>query len=280
VALGGGEGLTRAGAMLRFEMMPFPKGEQQAAELPEPVRLTVTTSPKHGVDHTLDVAERVRVLGHGVTVHLAVRMVRGRAHLETLLERAHAAGIDDLFVVGGDAKEPLGPYASAQEVLEILAGHPLRPARIGVGAYPEGHPLIEEGVLADALLRKNDLADYMTTQMCFDAGVLEQWLRDTRAGGVTLPLYAGVPGPIDRRRLLDISMKVGVGSSLRFLRKQTGLMTLFRRPGHEANGLRAALAPLRADPELRVDGLHLFTFNELVATWEWTRERGAARSVA
>jgi methylenetetrahydrofolate reductase (NADPH) len=266
--------------MLRFELMPFPKGEQQAAELPEPVRLTITTSPKHGVDHTLDVAERLRALGHGVTVHLAVRMVRDRAHLETLLQRAEAAGIDDLFVVGGDATEPLGPYAAAQDVLEILAGHPLRPARIGVGAYPEGHPLIEEGVLADALLRKNDLADYMTTQMCFDAGALERCLRDARAAGVTLPLYAGIPGPIDRRRLLDISMKVGVGSSLRYLRKQHGLMTLFRRPGHEANQLRDALGPLLADPQLRVAGLHLFTFNELVATWEWTTEGGKARSVA
>jgi methylenetetrahydrofolate reductase (NADPH) len=230
--------------------------------------------------HPPEVALRVRVRAHGVTVHLAVRMVRGRAHLETLLERAHAAGIDDLFVVGGDAKEPDGPYAAAQDVLEILAEHPLRPQRVGVGAYPEGHPLIEEGLLADALLRKNELADYMATQLCFDAGVLQRWLEETRARGVTLPLYAGVPGPIERRRLLDISMKVGVGSSLRFLRKQNGLLTLFRRPGHEANGLRDALEPLLADRQLQVAGLHLFTFNELVATWEWTREDGSARSVA
>ena len=92
--------------MQRFEIMPFAKGEAQAAELPGPVRLTVTTSPRHGVDHTFDVSERLRALGHGVTVHLAVRMLRDRAHLESVLERASAAGIDDLFVVGGDAAEP------------------------------------------------------------------------------------------------------------------------------------------------------------------------------
>ena len=54
--------------MQRFEIMPFAKGEAQAAELPGPVRLTVTTSPRHGVDHTLDVSERLRALGAGVTV--------------------------------------------------------------------------------------------------------------------------------------------------------------------------------------------------------------------
>jgi methylenetetrahydrofolate reductase (NADPH) len=258
--------------MLRFEIMPFPKGEAQAAELPAPVRLTVTSSPRHGVDHSFDVSERLRALGHGVTVHLAARMVRDRAHLDTLLQRASAAGIDDLFVVGGDEKEPHGPYGEASDVLEILADHPLRPDRIGVGAYPEGHPLIDEDVLAEALVRKSALADYMATQLCFDPDVLLRWLRGVRLAGVDLPVYAGVPGPIDRRKLLDVSVKVGVGASLRFLRKQHGIMSLFRRPGREADALRDALTPLIGDPQLRIAGLHLFTFNELVSTWEWTQD--------
>jgi methylenetetrahydrofolate reductase (NADH) len=279
VALGGA-GLSTQGAMLRFELMPFAKGEAQAAELPEPVRLTVTTSPKHGVDHTLDVSERLRALGHGVTVHLAARMVRDRAHLESVLERASAAGIDDLFVVGGDAPEPHGPYREASDVLTVLAEHPLRPARLGVGAYPEGHPLIEERVLDEALARKNELADYMATQLCFDAQVLLRWLEGVRERGVTLPLYAGVPGPIERRKLLDVSVKVGVGASLRFLRKQQGILSLLRRPGHEADALRDELAPLVGDRELGLAGLHLFTFNELVATYAWSAALPPAASSA
>jgi methylenetetrahydrofolate reductase (NADPH) len=276
----GGAGLSAMGAMLRFEIMPFPKGEAQAAQLPEPVHLTVTSSPKHGVDHTLDVAERLRALGHGVTPHIAARMLRDRAHLESVLERASAAGIDDLFVIGGDEREPHGPYLQAGDVLEILAEHPLRPARVGVGAYPEGHPLIDERVLAEALRRKNDLADYMATQLCFDPEVLLGWLRGIREQGVTLPLYAGVPGPIERRKLLDVSMKVGVGASLRFLRKQNGILSLFKRPGHEADTLRDVLMPLVGDPDRGLAGLHLFTFNELVATWEWAQALPSEESSA
>jgi methylenetetrahydrofolate reductase (NADH) len=272
--------MTAGTAPLRFEIMPFPKGEEQAAALPEPVRLTVTSSPRHGVDHTLAVCERLRALGHGVTMHLAVRMLRDRGHLERVLERAASAGIDDLFVVGGDEKEPHGPFLAAGDVLELLAGHPLRPARLGVGAYPEGHPLIARGELDAALRRKSELADYMATQLCFDADVLRAWVEDVRARGVALPLYAGVPGPIDRRRLLDISVKVGVGASLRFLRKQHGIMSLFRRPGGEADTLRDALVPLIGDPELGLAGLHLFTFNELLATWEWSQDIQPERSAA
>jgi methylenetetrahydrofolate reductase (NADPH) len=276
----GGAGLSAMGATLRYEIMPFPKGEAQAAELSGPVRLTVTTSPKHGVDRTLEVAERLRALGHGVTPHIAARMLRDRAHLESVLERASAAGIDDLFVIGGDEREPHGPYLQAGDVLEILAEHPLRPARVGVGAYPEGHPLIDERVLAEALRRKNDLADYMATQLCFDPEVLLGWLRGVREQGVTLPLYAGVPGPIERRKLLDVSMKVGVGASLRFLRKQNGILSLFKRPGHEADTLRDVLMPLVGDPALGLAGLHLFTFNELVATWEWAQALPSEESSA
>jgi methylenetetrahydrofolate reductase (NADH) len=135
-------------------------------------------------------------------------------------------------------------------------------------------------VLDEALVRKDRIADYMATQLCFDPVVLLRWLEDVRESGIALPLYAGVPGPIERRKLLDVSMKVGVGASLRFVRKQHGLLSLLRRPGHEADELRDALLPQLGDPGLGIAGLHLFTFNELVATWRWSQERRPARSVA
>ena len=51
----------------RFEILPFGKGEQEARELPELVWLTVTASPTHTLDDTVDVATRLRGLGHTVT---------------------------------------------------------------------------------------------------------------------------------------------------------------------------------------------------------------------
>jgi methylenetetrahydrofolate reductase (NADPH) len=75
-------------------------------------------------------------------------------------------------------------------------------------------------------------------------------------------------------------MKVGVGASVRFVRKQHGLLSLRRRPGHEADELCDALLPQLGDPGLGIAGLHLFTLDELVATWRWSHERRAARAVA
>jgi hypothetical protein len=106
----------------RYEVLPFRRSEEQAAAIAAPIRLTVTTSPGEGVDRSLEHAVRLRALGHRVTLHLAARMVRGPSHLERPLARAADAGIDDLFVVGGDTLEPLGPYASAGALREPRRG--------------------------------------------------------------------------------------------------------------------------------------------------------------
>jgi methylenetetrahydrofolate reductase (NADPH) len=246
---------------------------EQAAEIETPLRLTLTASPKHGIDRSVDYGERLRAVGHHVTLHLAARMIRDRGHLDGVLTRMSAAGIDDVFVVGGDLAEPVGPYRSAGDVLEVLAGHPLRPPAIGIAAYPEGHPFIRDEQLVAALDHKARLATYMVTQVCFDAGTLLDWLSRLRARGLTLPLYAGATGQVDRRRLLEISVRIGVGSSLRFLRKQRSAGRLLRGSGDAAQRFIDAIDAHRGDPELGIAGFHLFTFNELAATWRRQQER-------
>lgn len=256
----------------RFEILPFGRGETEAAELPEPVRLTVTASPTHSLDETVEAATRLRALGHEVTAHVAARMVRDRDHLDALLAALADAGVDDAFVVGGDATPPQGPYASAVELLPLIAEHPQRPPTLGIAGYPEGHPSIDDATLLDALRQKGLLADYIVTQLCFDAETLLAWVRQIREVGIELPVYVGIPGTVDRRRLLEISRRVGVGPSLRFVRKQR-LGTLFRLSGSSADRLYDAVAPHVGDPELNLSGLHYFTFNRLRETWEWQQRK-------
>ena len=260
----------------RFEILPFGKGEQEARELPERVWLTVTASPTHSLDDTVEVASRVRELGHAVTAHLAARMVRSREHLDGTLAALSEAGVDDAFVVGGDQTPPLGPYASAIELLPLMVEHPKRPQTVGIAGYPEGHPLIDDATLADALADKSRVADYIATQLCYDPDVLLRWVRSTRELGIDLPVHVSVPGMVDRRRLLEISARVGVGPSLRYLRKQGGIRNLFRLSKSSADGLVDALGVHVGDPELNIAGFHYVTFNRLLDTWRWEREKRPA----
>lgn len=264
--------MTSAKERARFEILPLGRSEEEARQLPEPVRLTVTCSPKHGPDRSVEVAGRLRAMGHSVTVHVAARMVRDRDHLDALLNSMAAAGADELFLIAGDADPPEGEFSSAVELAPIVAQHPRRPARIGISGYPEGHPKISDEALQQALLDKSAHADYVATQMCFDPEALTAWVARQRALGITLPVYIGIPGKVSRTKLLELSARIGVGPSLDFLRKQRGIRALVSR-GSTSDKLYDALAPALADPRLGVAGFHIFTFNQLIDTFEWERAK-------
>jgi methylenetetrahydrofolate reductase (NADPH) len=262
--------------LAQFEVLPLERSVELAGQLPRPERLTVTCSPRHGPDESVAIARRLRALGHGVTVHVAARMVRDRAHLDDLLD-GMAQAEADLFLIGGDATPPQGPWSSALDLLPVVAEHPQRPSEIGIAGYPEGHPLIDSGKLADALEQKSALAGYVTTQLCFDPEALLAWLRDTRERGVTLPVLVGLPGVVGRRRLLEMSIRIGVGPSLSFLRKQRGIRKLLGSSTVTPDRVYDGLAPYLEDRELNIMGFHYYTFNQVFDTWKWEREKHAER---
>jgi methylenetetrahydrofolate reductase (NADPH) len=261
----GGQTDLQMARRARFEVLPFAGIEEEAAKLPRPIRLAVTCSPVHGPDRGVEVATELCGSGHSVTVHVAARMVRDREHLDALLAGMADACVDDLFLIGGDAERPLGDYASAVDLLPIIAEHPQRPATIGIAGYPEGHPRVADDDLERALREKSRLADYVVTQMCFDAEALQRWIE--RHG--ELPVFVGMPGRVTRRKLLRMSARIGVGPSVDFLRKQRGLRRLLSP--------RSTVDRLYAEIErLDVAGFQFFTFNELADTWEWWEENGDA----
>jgi methylenetetrahydrofolate reductase (NADH) len=266
---------TAARERARFEILPLGRSEEEDAQLPEPARLTVTCSPKHGPDRSVEVAARLRDMGHAATVHVAARMVRDRAHLDTLLAGMSDAGADDLFLIAGDADPPTGKYSSAVELLALVAEHPQRPRTIGIAGYPEGHPSISDEALQEALERKSRFADYVVTQMCFDPDALRAWVARQRERDMSLPVYIGIPGKVSRTKLLELSARIGVGPSVDFLRKQRGLRSLLSRRS-SADRLYDALQGTLNEPELKIAGFHLFTFNQLIDTWEWQRDKQAA----
>ena len=254
----------------RYEVIPVQGIEQKAAALPYGATITVTASPALGLERTLDVSTALATRGYRVVPHFAARMVTGRGHLERLVQRLEGTEIRELFVIGGDADPPAGDYADAGDLLEELVGmaHPF--ARIGVGGYPEGHPLVPDDQLLEALLRKQQFASHIVTQLCFDAGALAAWVADIRAAGVEMPVVVGLPGVVERRKLAEISLRTGVGSSLRYLRKHgRQIVTLARSRRYDPTPLAEAVADHAADEALGIRGVHLFTFNQVEQTRDW-----------
>ena len=253
-----------------FEMIPLSNALEQARHLPPGSRISVTASPNKTLDDSLDLAAKLTDQGFRVTPHLSARMTTSRGHLQHLLERIERIGMSRVFVVGGDG-EVSGPYFDGLALLEGMAeiGHGLE---VGIPCYPEGHPTISDHALVTALSAKAEHARWMTSQMCFDADAVRRWTLSTRADGVELPLVLGLPGAADRFKLLRISARIGVGGSLAFLRKNTGLVGQFVRPGgYDPAELLTDLGDDLGDPALGITGCHIYTFNQCDTTEEWRR---------
>ena len=265
------EALTRLLESPKLEILPLDGVLPQLAALERGATLSITASPAKGLNASLDMAELLRRDGFRVVMHLAARMITDRAHLDRLLERMDAAGVDQAFVIGGDAS-PAGAYPDALSLLRALAEREHHLREIGIGSYPQGHAVIADEALLAALAAKAPFADYMTTQLCFDPAATASWIRDRRREGLTLPVDIGLPGAIDVPRLLRISMRIGVTDAARFVSKQGGLLTRLLRPGgYRPDRLLHDLAPMLAEPAAGVRGLHVFTFNQVEQTEAWRR---------
>jgi len=270
-------GLARVAPLLRaprYEVFPGAGTEQAILEwVPRELTVTVTASPARGLEPTLDLA--TSLAGHGYTAvpHVTARLVRDDAHLADIVARLTAAGISDIFVPGGDADPPAGRFHSALELLERLAemGRPF--ARVGITGYPESHPKIDDDITIQSMWDKRRHAAYLVSNLCFDPATLRRWITRVRARGVTLPLLVGLAGPVDRARLLRMAAVAGVSESARFLAGHTEWFLRLGVPGgYSPQRLLDRVSGTLTDPAAAVEGLHIFTFNQLRQTEEWRRQ--------
>lgn len=288
-------GRERLLAGARFEIVPTPHSAELTKVLPQGTTVHVMCPPLkgrqagsviiegalQGVDSSVDIATRVASYGLRAVPHIAAKTVRSRGHLQEVIARLEASGIDQVFVPGGDGVDPAGPYDSALALLKDLASMEHRLTEIGVGAYPEGHREIPDDVLLEALLHKQEYATFMVSEICFDPDLTVSWLRGLRAAGVTLPLIVAVPGAVRLRKLVEQLKHWGVGSALRFLRKQHGMMGAVVKGKYSPAEIVDGVAPSAEDAELGLTSIQFITLNDVEPTERWrveslgeTRPRG------
>lgn len=263
----------------RWEMLPFASFDEQLTHVPAGETITLTASPEKGVETTVDMAVETANAGRNPVVpHIAARAVTDRDQLSAIADRLQDAGISDIFVPGGDNEEPAGEFSSSYELLVALDEMGISFDGIGITGYPEGHPKIDDEALISALHKKEPYATYAVTQLCYDADTIIDWIEETRELGVGLPFYIGVPGVMNYQKLAGISAKVGVGESIRFVRKTTGIIGMIKRMigsrgVYKPDSLLDGLAPYADNEVYDITGLHLYTFNRAQDTADWRASR-------
>ncbi|HEY4610801.1 MAG TPA: hypothetical protein VIH06_16400 [Ilumatobacteraceae bacterium] len=264
-------------AAARYEVVPLKSLNDQIPHLPDGCSVSVTCSPTKGIEPTLQLSAELNGRGHHAVPHIAARLVEGRDHVEKIAARLNEHGVNEIFVVGGDP-DPVGPYADGLSLLRDLLPMCQTVRTVGFPSYPDHHTVIPDAALDEALLAKQSLigelglSGFTSTQMCFNSKTIEQWLRRQRDRGLTVPVHLGVPGAVERARLLSLGTRLGIGSSLRYLRKNTGaIMRMFSPSSYDPDKLIAPLA--RHADELDITALHVFTFNSIESTAAWQRKK-------
>jgi methylenetetrahydrofolate reductase (NADPH) len=257
----------------RFEVLPLDGIEEEVREqLGTDVKVTITASPRKGLEATLQLSERLAAAGYPVVPHLSARLVRDRSHLEEVLARLYAAGVRELFVPAGDATDAAGEFNSAADLLAAMGPARTQFERIGITGYPESHHLIPDDETIRAMFAKAEMATDIISQLCFDAETIAGWIGNVRARGTHLPIWIGMPGCVDYAKLVRISMKIGMGESARFLRHHSNWMSRLVTRQFKPGRLLRDLAPVVTDPASKVAGFHLYTFNEVGRTERWRRQ--------
>jgi len=263
-----------------LEIIPTATIVERLVHLPRHSYVAITCSPVYGIEPTLKLVEELRVLPEErrlkLIPHIAARLVRDKGHLREILARLHEQKVESVFVPGGDAAVPVGDYDCSLDLLRDMAeiGHDIED--VGVASHPEGHPLVGDAELLRLLKEKEPYATYLVTQMCFDPAVLIGWLRRVRTEGVRMPAWIGLPGVAEMGKLLALSLRIGVGQSVRVLKKQKGLVkrVVSGRP-YQPDALVDGLWQHVDDPSLNIHGFHLFSFNNIEPTERWRLETAA-----
>ena len=279
-------GLRDFAARASIEVTPKASAElaELAGLLAPATSVYVTALPGADLDDLVTAARRVRDAGHEPVPHIPARAIAGRDGLDRLLGALAAeAGVVDVLVVGGSAKEQAGEYSSSIEILEsgLLERHGI--VRAGVAGHPEGTPDIPPESVRASLAAKNAFAAQspielrLVSQFALAAEPYVAWERQIRAEGNRLPVFAGIPGVTSPATLLKYGLACGIGPSLEILRKQTGGLlklatTRLWRPDEVARGIAEAAA---ADPQSLIRGLHVFPFGGLRRSAEWLAEMRA-----
>jgi len=254
-------------------LIPLKNVHDQGEFLPKSSTISITCSPAKDIEATLELCEKFLAKGHTTIPHFAARMVESEEHVTRIVKRVEALGIETVFIIGGDADQR-GPFTDAPGLLRSFLDNNPSIKTVGVGSYPDGHPVIPESALAESLIKKQEmilqsnLNGYMATQMCFEANTISSWLKNCRKAGVTLPCHLGLPGAVDMKKLINISLRLGIGVSSRYLKKnRKSVFKLLSPRGYNPNKL---IVPISDDAEeLDIAGIHCFTFNAVESTEAW-----------
>ncbi|CZF80742.1 methylenetetrahydrofolate reductase [Grimontia marina] len=249
-------------------------GDEKPDWLADGMRVYVPFLPSAKFEDAFVACEILKKWGIEPVPHLPARAVPNEQALRLWLLALQALGVTQILLIAGDIDDPKGPFTDTLQLMELGLFQEFGIDGIGVAGHPEGHPIVSEAVLVDALKRKRDyalqhgLSLWVVTQFSFEQTVLEQWLEDHQTILEGIPVYLGLAGPTRLKNLLSYAAQCGVATSAKALTRNLNAARLLRP--WTPDSLLKAMAEFQSErPESVLKGIHLFPFGGLKQSSEW-----------
>ena len=232
-------------------------------------------TPNLTADDMVEATSFARSLGLTPVPHIVARRLGSEAVARSLLARLSESGAEAVLLIGGDAADPAGPYRSSFDLLRTGLLQTTGIRKFGVAGYPEGHPAMDDGLIRETLdlkldyARKEGLEVFVVSQFCFDGSVIADWATRLRARGVTAPIRAGVAGPANLAKLLELGLRCGVGNSIRALKGKMGSVLRLVSAYEPQEVIEDIAVACLATPSLGALSVHLFAFGGAGMTAQW-----------
>jgi methylenetetrahydrofolate reductase (NADPH) len=271
-----------------IEVMPrtAEKVESFRAILPKGTRVYIANieSP---IEEMVATAKRIVDEGFDVMPHFPARIIKNKATLLDWVARYKDVGVRQGLILAGNPAAQVGDFSSSMELLESGAFTGFE--RLHVAGHPEGNKdidpdgsdrmVMEAARWKSAFMERTDAKMAMTTQFCFEAQPVIDWVNRLQAEGIKLPVHIGIAGPAKLQTLIKFAIACGVGPSLRVLQKRAMDVTKLLLPYEPTEVLEGLAAHKAANPAFGIEQVHFFPLGGIKTNAQWVTDNGGASGV-
>jgi len=229
------------------------------SELPKVKDVYITMLPGNDYREVASKATELAKSGFNPVPHFPARSIKNQSELKDFVIRCKDGGVKQALVIGGST-QPIGDFHCSLQLLEtgLFEGW-----KIGIAGHPDGSPDISDEELEKAMIDKKPHADYIVTQWSLDASPIAKFISKQ-----TLPVYAGITGPLKLSSLLKFANIVGAKNSINFLKSNVTKAVDLLKP-RDPNDLIEKLKD-------STENFHIYTFGGLKETNKWLTENNYA----
>jgi methylenetetrahydrofolate reductase (NADPH) len=220
--------------------------------LPKVKDVYITQLPGNDFREVASKAEELAESGFNPVPHFSARSIKNRTELKEYVSRCKDGGVKQALVIGGSS-QPIGDFHCSLQLLETGLFEGLK---IGIAGHPDGSPDISDSDLEKAMIDKKPYADYIVTQWLLETDPIIKFISKQ-----TLPVYAGITGPLTISNLLKFASIVGAKNSLNFLKSNMTKAFDLLKP-KDPNDIIEKLKGV-------TENFHIYTFGGLKETNKW-----------